>query len=841
MAGAKVPLTFRIFKGDQLLREERLSLSVIKLGKVPSAHLKLDDETVSRMHAIIEVNGPGDVSIIDLGSTKGTFVNGQKVNKAKLQSGDTIVVGETRIELTISAGEEDEVTRVNQGAVPPADVIASTPRPTTPAPGFAQTMQAPAAPAPIAAPPRPAAPAASPPPAAAAPPSFAAPPVAAQSFSATPPAPMSFSSPGTGPTLRPPPGLPGGAQIYGTAMAPPIGFQQSMAESADDVTGARAVEVAAMLGDSVVGVKHCMDPRGGRISAVTWLFLALGIMSLVTSVVAFAVSVNNAAYNKARYDFETTGMINFESLSSPEKELVVKREVRSFRPTVQDIKDHDTNRDGEISASELPAALEGKRVQHPTWVLRPGYAVRPKMLPVALDWMAFGGLAFSIFAFTYMLARARAEKKSPYYRIGTAPGVEFATDGAPEPAFPMIQPRGDDFAFNFGRGMDGEMIVGGQSTSLAELAAQGRTSISPIPPNAKIRVRAGKTTFLVSAVPQPRRAVGAMFASVESRVLAYFGGSLAAHLIFLFIVKQAYIDTSGVNVDLALNEDGNLRSNTASQDDPPPPEEEDKPDDGEEESGGTGTAMALEEGKMGKKDSDRAEGQYKMQKSQEDPVLARQQAIEQARTAGILGSTALQQGGAFASLTGTGDISSGFDDTNIYGGLLGNEAGEMNGGFGFGRSGFGPGGGGTGWGTIGTGRYGTIGHGSGTGSGYGVGGGRGGMRGRSSAVPTVSIGQPNAQGDLDKAIIRRYIKRNIQKIQYCYEKELLAKSNLAGTVSTQFFITPNGNVASSTGSGVDPEVANCVANVIRGIEFPKPKGGGGVQVNYPFTFRPAGS
>ena len=47
MAGAKVPLTFRIFKGDQLVREEQLSLSVIKLGKVPSAHLKLDDETVS--------------------------------------------------------------------------------------------------------------------------------------------------------------------------------------------------------------------------------------------------------------------------------------------------------------------------------------------------------------------------------------------------------------------------------------------------------------------------------------------------------------------------------------------------------------------------------------------------------------------------------------------------------------------------------------------------------------------------------------------------------------------------------------------------------------------------
>src|SRR5215213_9560379 len=149
MAGAKAPLTFRIFKGDQLIREERLSLSVIKLGKVPSAHLKLDDETVSRMHAIIEVNGPGDVSIIDLGSTKGTFVNGQKVNKAKLQSGDTIVVGETRIELAIGAGEEDEPTKVNTGAIGPAnEVISSTPRPATPMPpppAMAQTMPAPRA------------------------------------------------------------------------------------------------------------------------------------------------------------------------------------------------------------------------------------------------------------------------------------------------------------------------------------------------------------------------------------------------------------------------------------------------------------------------------------------------------------------------------------------------------------------------------------------------------------------------------------------------------------------------------------------------------------------------
>ena len=136
----------------------------------------------------------------------------------------------------------------------------------------------------------------------------------------------------------------------------------------------------------------------------------------------------------------------------------------------------------------------------------------------------------------------------------------------------------------------------------------------------------------------------------------------------------------------------------------------------------------------------------------------------EAKTAGILGAGPVEEGGAFASLTGTGDISSGFDDANIYGGLLGNEEdswwsdGESSGGFGYGRSGFGPGQGGTGWGTIGTGRYGSIGHGSGTGSGYGV------------APPEVRLGAFTAVGDLDKAIIRRYIKRNFAKIRYCYEK-----------------------------------------------------------------------
>ncbi|MBA3539562.1 MAG: AgmX/PglI C-terminal domain-containing protein, partial [Deltaproteobacteria bacterium] len=618
------------------------------------------------------------------------------------------------------------------------------------------------------------------------------------------------------PAVRPPPGMQTAAPLYGTAMAPPAGFQQTMAEAVDEVGGARAVEVAAMLGDSVVSVKHCMNPRGGgKVSGVTYAFFAIGVAMLLASVVSFGLAVSNAAYNKGQYDHYT----------KPVKE-------------------------GGLG--------------------KPGYAVRPQMMSPGFDAMAFGGLVIAVLALTYGISRVRTEKQNPNYRVGLVPddpyrapagipvistvismvqglrkffgrerGVDHAMEGAPSVEFPLVAASGDDFTFNFWPGVEGEMVVNGQSTSLNELASQGRNSI-PIPPNAKIRARVGKTTFLVSAVPQPRRHATPLFAAVEVAALVCFAGSLIVHLGFVAMLSLVPVEDSGAGLDLASLEDTSTRSNSSSQDDPPPPEEEEKPDDGNEESGGTGTAMALDEGKMGKKDSDRAEGQYTMKKNANDPQLARQQAIEQARNAGILGSSALTQGGAFASLTGTGDISSGFDDSDIYGGLLGNEAGEMNGGFGYGRSGFGPGGGGTGWGTIGTGRYGTIGHGSGTGNGYGVGGGRGGMKGRTASVPTVSIGAPTAQGDLDKAIIRRYIKRNIQKIQYCYEKALLANGELSGTVLVQFFINPNGTVAQSSGSGVNGEVSGCVAQVIKEIEFPKPKGGGGVQVNYPFDFRRSG-
>ena len=102
----------------------------------------------------------------------------------------------------------------------------------------------------------------------------------------------------------------------------------------------------------------------------------------------------------------------------------------------------------------------------------------------------------------------------------------------------------------------------------------------------------------------------------------------------------------------------------------------------------------------------------------------------------------------------------------------------------------------------------------------------------------ITVGQPNAQGDLEKALIRSVVRGHARELLACYDTQVAKQPELRGTVSSQFFITPNGDVASSSASGVAPTVSTCIADLIKTFAFPKPKGGGGVQVNYPFTFRP---
>lgn len=232
--------------------------------------------------------------------------------------------------------------------------------------------------------------------------------------------------------------------------------------------------------------------------------------------------------------------------------------------------------------------------------------------------------------------------------------------------------------------------------------------------------------------------------------------------------------------------------------------------------------------------AEQAEAAAEEDKREREAEEARQRVLQEARTQGVLGSAALTQGGAFASLTGPGDISSGFDDKNIYGGLLGDDVGDMRGGLGFGASGLGPGGGGTGWGTIGGADPNESLRRSGGGGGQGYSGGGVGMRGRRSQAPTVRTDVTQVIGELDKAIVRRYVRRYQPRITFCYEKQLLVEPGLAGTVTARFDIGEDGAITSSDASGMNEEVASCVAKALRTATFARPKSG---TVSVTATFR----
>jgi pSer/pThr/pTyr-binding forkhead associated (FHA) protein len=100
------PITFHIYQGGQLVRSETLAQDVIKIGKLDSSHLKIEDDGVSRMHSVIEIAASGEVFIIDLGSATGTIVNGQRVSKTRVETGDQLQFGNTVVVVEVNQAEE---------------------------------------------------------------------------------------------------------------------------------------------------------------------------------------------------------------------------------------------------------------------------------------------------------------------------------------------------------------------------------------------------------------------------------------------------------------------------------------------------------------------------------------------------------------------------------------------------------------------------------------------------------------------------------------------------------------------------------------------------------------
>jgi hypothetical protein len=77
-------------------RPYEINTPVTLLGRGTDCDLRLVDPGVSRHHAEIRIEGP-EIVLVDLGSTNGTFVNGQPIRRVTLADGARISLGRTTL------------------------------------------------------------------------------------------------------------------------------------------------------------------------------------------------------------------------------------------------------------------------------------------------------------------------------------------------------------------------------------------------------------------------------------------------------------------------------------------------------------------------------------------------------------------------------------------------------------------------------------------------------------------------------------------------------------------------------------------------------------------------
>jgi len=82
-------LMFRVLPGN-----------IKTMGRAPRADFVVDAALVSRFHCRLEA-GRTTLDVVDLSSTNGTYVNGERIERARLGRGDRLRLG--RVELTVDA------------------------------------------------------------------------------------------------------------------------------------------------------------------------------------------------------------------------------------------------------------------------------------------------------------------------------------------------------------------------------------------------------------------------------------------------------------------------------------------------------------------------------------------------------------------------------------------------------------------------------------------------------------------------------------------------------------------------------------------------------------------
>ncbi len=96
--GAQAELT--IESGPDAGHAHRLGDHALRLGRSPDNDVILRDPATSGHHARLERRGD-QVWLVDLGSTNGTFVNGESIQEKQLNHGDRLTVGQNSVHFSV--------------------------------------------------------------------------------------------------------------------------------------------------------------------------------------------------------------------------------------------------------------------------------------------------------------------------------------------------------------------------------------------------------------------------------------------------------------------------------------------------------------------------------------------------------------------------------------------------------------------------------------------------------------------------------------------------------------------------------------------------------------------
>lgn len=113
-----------------------------------------------------------------------------------------------------------------------------------------------------------------------------------------------------------------------------------------------------------------------------------------------------------------------------------------------------------------------------------------------------------------------------------------------------------------------------------------------------------------------------------------------------------------------------------------------------------------------------------------------------------------------------------------------------------------------------------------------------------AVLSVAGMAHAGSYGKIDAFVVRQKIRKDLPKINRCYESALRYEPELAGKVSVRFAVVRTGYVKglhvveNTTGND---KVERCVARVVSAMRFPRRRTGKSLRFTFPFVFAPQDS